>query len=81
MEKKQSAVLYDMTAEGKLETIHFVMNQTYFGRNESARIVGGIGRLMKLCEQGKIRAEKPTKTQNGKWFCNASVVLRYATVN
>ena len=58
-----------------------VMNGMTFGLRYSERIVGGRGRLMRLIEQGHIRAEKGNgSVQNGKWLCNASDVLRYAKV-
>lgn len=63
-----------------LDTILLVMNDKTFGQRESANIVGSRGRLFRLIGEGKIRAEKPTNKQNGKWFCNASDVLRYASV-
>lgn len=56
------------------------MNNKTFGRNEAADIVGGLSRLMRLVGQGKIRAEKRTNKQNGKWFCNAYDVLKHATL-
>lgn len=58
-----------------------VMNGMTFGLRYSEKIVGGRGRLMRLIEQGHIRAEKGNgEAQNGKWLCNASDVLRYAKV-
>jgi hypothetical protein len=37
--------------------------------------------LLRLIEEGKIRAEKTNgQAQNGKWFCNAGDVLRYARI-
>lgn len=62
------------------EVLKIVMNNKTFGRNEAADIVGGLSRLMKLVGQGKIRAEKRTNKQNGKWFCNAYDVLKHATL-
>ena len=60
-------------------TILRVMNSETFGLRTSERIVGGRSRLMRLIEQGHIRAEKVNgSAQNGKWQCNASDVLRYA---
>lgn len=53
-------------------------NNMYFGQREAAKIVGGRTRLFRLVAEGKIRAEKPTMTQNGKWFCNAGDVVYYA---
>lgn len=65
----------------RLETIYRVMNSETFGLRTSERIVGGKSRLIKLIEDGKIRAEKPNGTaQNGKWQCNAGDVLRYARI-
>lgn len=72
---------YDIQADDRLETIYRVMNSMTFGLRYSERIVGGRGRLMRLIEQGHIRAEKGNgSVQNGKWLCNASDVLRYAKV-
>ena len=63
----------------RLETIYLVMNRETFGQRTSARIVGGMTRLMKLITDGSIRAEKVNgKAQNGKWQCNAGDVLRFA---
>ena len=67
--------------EGRYETIMRVMNGMTFGLRYSERIVGGRGRLLRLIEQGHIRADKGNcEAQNGKWQCNASDVLRYAEV-
>lgn len=48
-----------------------------FGQREAAKLVGGRTRLEKLIAEGRIRAEKRTMTQNGKWYCNAGDVLCY----
>ena len=65
----------------KLDTIYRVMNSETFGLRTSERIVGGSKRLMRLIEEGKIRAEKVNgSAKNGKWFCNAGDVLRYARI-
>ena len=65
----------------KLDVIYRIMNSETFGLKKSERIVGGHARLMRLIEEGKIRAEKTNcKAQNGKWFCNAGDVLRYARI-
>lgn len=74
------SILKENTPEGRLETIFFIMNQRTFSRTEASIIVGGKGRLHRLCEQGKIRFDKPTAKQNGKWFCNAADVLKHATI-
>lgn len=65
----------------KLDVIYRIMNSETFGFKKSCRIVGGEARLVRLIEQGKIRAEKTNaQAQNGKWFCNAGDVLRYARI-
>ena len=65
----------------KLDVIYRVMNSETFGLKASTRIVGGRARLLRLIEEGKIRAEKVnSKAQNGKWQCNAGDVLRYARI-
>ena len=70
---------YDIDIEGRYEVIMRVMNDKTFGLRFSERIVGGRSRLLKLIEQGKIRADNGNcEAQNGKWLCNASDVLRYA---
>lgn len=72
---------FDIRPDEQLETILRVMNGLTFGLRYSEKIVGGRGRLMRLIEQGHIRAEKGNgEAQNGKWLCNASDVLRYAKV-
>lgn len=68
-------------SDAKLDVIYRVMNGEVFGQRQSARIVGGRARLMQLITDGKIRAEKQNgKAQNGKWYCNAGDVLRYARI-
>ena len=58
----------------KLETIYRVMNSETFGLRKAEKIVGGRTRLLRLIEEGKIRAEKTNgQAQNGKWFCNVDV--------
>ena len=65
----------------KLDVIYRIMNGETFGLRQSQRIVGGRARLLRLIEEGKIRAEKTNgQAQNGKWFCNAGDVLRYARI-
>ena len=65
----------------RLETIYRVMNSETFGLRKAEKIVGGRARLLRLIEEGKIRAEKTNgQAQNGKWFCNAGDVLRYARI-
>lgn len=71
---------FDGSAEYRLIDILRIMETKTFGKVESASIVGGRGRLVRLMDEGKVRVEKPTNKQNGKWFCNAADVLRYAVV-
>lgn len=59
-----------------LENILAVMSNEYFCKDLSAKIVGSTKKLERLIAEGKIEAKKPTNSQNGKWFCNASQVLR-----
>lgn len=61
----------------QLENIMAVMSNETFGKDLSARIVGGVKKLEDLIAAGKITAEKPNNVQNGKWFCNAAQVLRH----
>ena len=74
-------ISYDESAEFKLANILIVMYRETFGQRKAASMVGGLGRLLKLIEEGKIRSDKPSNKQNGKWFCNAADVLRYVVVN
>lgn len=62
----------------RLTHIFEIMNNETFGQRKAARLVGGLGRLLQLIEAGKVRSDKPTNKQNGKWFCNAADVLKYA---
>lgn len=62
------------------EVLKIVLNDKTFGRDAAADIVGGLDRLKKLVGKGLIRAEKRTNKQNGKWFCNAYDVLKFATI-
>lgn len=61
------------------DVLKIVLNDKTFGQRESATIVGGRGRLFRLVGEGKIRAEKkPADKQNGRWYCNAYDVLKFA---
>ena len=60
-----------------LENILLVMSHETFCKDKAAKIVGGGKRLLDLIAAGEITAEKPTNSQNGKWFCNAAQVLRH----
>ena len=48
-----------------------------FSKTVAVKLVGGEYRLEKLVREGKIRVDKPTAKQNGKWHCNGSDVLRF----
>lgn len=61
------------------ETLKIVLNDKTFSQRESEKIVGGRGRLFRLVETGRIRAEKkPCDKQNGRWYCNAWDVIKHA---
>ena len=60
------------------EVLKIVLNDKTFGRDQAADFVGGLSRLVDLIGKGLIRAEKRTNKQNGKWFCNAYDVIKYA---
>lgn len=60
-----------------LENILRVMSTETFCKDKAAKIVGGTKRLQDLIAAGEITAEKPSNSQNGKWFCNAAQVLRH----
>lgn len=62
------------------EVLKIVLNDKTFGRDESADIVGGLSKLKELIGKGRIRAEKRTNKQNGKWFCNAYDVIKHASL-
>lgn len=62
------------------DVLKIVLNNKTFGRDEAADIVGGLSKLVDLIGKGKIRAEKRTNKQNGKWFCNAYDVLKHASL-
>lgn len=63
-----------------LEAIYTTLrkNSIKLSKSEAAKIVGGRYVLEKLVALKKIRMTKPTEKNNGKWFCNAEDVLRYA---
>lgn len=73
---------YDQAHENliMLETIYRAMNDKVFGYRVAASIVGGRARLDKLICEGKIRAEKRSQSQNGKWRCNAADVLKHVRI-
>ena len=61
----------------QLQNILAVMANESFGKDLSAKIVGGVKKLEDLIASGAIEANKPNNVQNGKWFCNASQVLQH----
>lgn len=64
------------------EVLKIVLNNKTFGQREAASIVGGRGRLIRLVGSGAIRAEKrPANRQNGRWYCNAWDVIKYAKIS
>ena len=60
------------------EVLKIVMNDKTFGKGEAASIVGGVTRLKLLIKSNVIRTEKRSKKNNGKLYCNAWDVLKYA---
>ena len=62
------------------EALKVKLNDKTFGRDTAADIVGGLTRLRILVGKGLIRSEKRANKQNGKWFCNAWDVIKYAQV-
>ena len=76
----KSTILIDGTPDMKLANILAIMDRETFGQRKAASMVGGLGRLLQLIEEGKIRSDKPTNKQNGKWFCNAADVLKFAVI-
>lgn len=71
----RSTILFDGTAEARLADILLVMEQRTFAKREAMEIVGGPGRLRRLCENRKVRFEiRP----NGRSYFNASDILRHA---
>ncbi|WP_300804436.1 hypothetical protein [uncultured Duncaniella sp.] len=60
-----------------LENIMATMSRFTFGKEMAATIVGGESKLLALIADGSIECEKTTKSQNGKWFCNAAQVLKH----
>lgn len=63
------------------DVLKIVLNDKTFGQREAASIVGSRGRLFDLVGRGAIRAEKkPADRQNGRWYCNAYDVIKYAVL-
>lgn len=70
--------LYSLEIKRVLNLISYTFDQRgiTFSRTMSAKIVGGEARLMRLVMEGKIRVDKPSDKQNGKWFCTGGDVIR-----
>lgn len=64
-------------AEILLDSILDIMSTETFSKDQSAYIVGGEKKLIRLIEAGDIECDKPSNSQNGKWRCNAAQVLRH----
>lgn len=63
------------------DVLQIALGGITLSQRESERVVGGRDRLFSLVGQGKIRAEKkPKDRQNGRWYCNAYDVIKYATI-
>lgn len=78
--------LFDMPTKTTCSMINENVLQIALGgitlsQRESEKIVGSRNRLFKLVGEGKIRAEKRAKRQNGRWYCNAYDVIKYASLN
>lgn len=73
---KQSLDIIDPELLGLLSIAFRKMGIT-FSKAVAAKIVGGEYRLEKLVSEGKIRMEKPTAKQNGKWYCDGGDVISH----
>lgn len=73
---KQSLDIIDPELLGLLSIAFRKMGIT-FSKAVAAKIVGGEYRLEKLVREGKIRMDKPTAKQNGKWFCDGGDVISH----
>lgn len=63
-----------------MQILQIALGGITFSQREAEKIVGGRTRLFKLVGEGKIRADKPADRQNGRWYCNAYDVIKYATI-
>ena len=75
--KLMSTISIDNSAEVLLENILLFMEDETFCKDKASKIVGGEKKLESLIRSGAIKAEKTSSSQNGKWFCKASDVLRH----
>lgn len=69
----------DISDRYQLDLVCFVFRRLgiTFSKATAAKLVGGEYRLEKLVGEGKIRMEKPTAKQNGKWFCDGGDVIQH----
>lgn len=75
------ATIEDRRKAEHLNEIYLLMGKHVFGYRMAASIVGGRARLDRLIGEGRVKAEKRSGAQNGKWYCNARDVLFYAKMN
>ena len=64
----------------QLDRYHTVLRAAQnvtFSKNTAQKLVGGQRRLERLVAEDKIRGEKKSQKQNGRWECNGADVLRY----
>ena len=64
----------------KEDVLMITLNKITFSQREAERIVGGRTRLFRLVGEGKIRMDKKSKRQNGRWYCNAYDCIKNAQV-
>lgn len=64
----------------ELEDIYTVLrlNNLTISKSMAAKIAGGRYTLERLVAIGKIRMKKIANSKNGKWFCVAEDVFRFA---
>ncbi len=63
------------TQSAMLQNILLAFEGETFSKELAAHIVGGVKKLERLISDEKVKSEKPTNKQNGKWFCCAPQVL------
>lgn len=49
-----------------------------FSKSTAMKFIGSRTKLERLVAEGKIRMDKVSEAQNGKWRCNAGDVLFYS---
>lgn len=63
------------TQSAILQNILLAFENETFSKELAVHIVGGVKKLESLIAAEKVKAEKPTTKQNGKWFVCAPQVL------